>query len=120
MKEAQAVDPQFRLGDDPKAAPPAAFDRLREALGIDDIVIKLGEHGALALVGGRVWPSDAAKVSVVDTCGAGDAFLAALSLAGLARPDLALTVANRWAGLSTTVHGTVPPKKSDLLSWKER
>ena len=59
-------------------------------------------------------------MNVVDTCGAGDAFLAALCLGGLARPELSLHIANRWAGLSTTVHGTVPPRLADLFETLEK
>ena len=116
MKEARAVEPTFTLD----GASPAAFDKLRDKLGIDTIVIKLGEHGATALVGGRVVSSDALKVNVVNTCGAGDAFLAALCLGGIARPELSLGLANRWAGLSTTVHGTVPPPQAELVETLEK
>ena len=45
-------------------------------LGANDAVIKRGEHGALALVGGVVHSRDAVRISVVDTVGAGDAFVA--------------------------------------------
>ena len=117
-KEARAVEPTFTLDG---AAPAAsAFDKLRGELGIDNVVIKLGERGATALVGGRVVSSDALKVDVVDTCGAGDAFLAAFCLGGIERPELSLGVANRWAGLSTTVHGTVPPRRDQLVETLEK
>jgi rfaE bifunctional protein kinase chain/domain len=120
MKEARAVEPTFALGDGPGPTAPSVFNRLREKLGIDNIVIKLGERGATALIGERVVSSDALKVGVVDTCGAGDAFLAALCLGGVARPELSLGLANRWAGLSTTVHGTVPPRQSELVETLEK
>ena len=50
MKEVLALEPTFVLGDG--AAAPSAFDKLRDKLGIDDVVVKLGERGATALVGG--------------------------------------------------------------------
>lgn len=49
--------------------------RLRE-WGVDSIVIKRGEAGAIAVDGGREVRSEAILVDVVDTVGAGDAFVA--------------------------------------------
>ena len=46
------------------------------ALGPEQAVIKLGADGALALVEGSVFRQEAVAVSVVDTVGAGDAFVA--------------------------------------------
>ncbi len=69
-----------------------------------------------ALLGGRSWRSAAAKVTAVDTCGAGDAFLAALCLAGIDDPETALAMANRWAGFSTLIHGTDPPQLAEFLT----
>lgn len=40
------------------------------------VIIKLGEAGAVALIGGNDYQPDAFKVPVVDTVGAGDAFAA--------------------------------------------
>ena len=45
-------------------------------LGATNVVIKRGEHGALAFVDGVVHSCDAVRISVVDTVGAGDAFVA--------------------------------------------
>ena len=60
--------------------------------------------------------SPARPVKVVDTIGAGDAFLAAFCLAGMDDPTLALAAANAWAGLSVGVHGTSPPSRDALAA----
>lgn len=46
------------------------------ALGPKTVVLKLGEEGATALVAGELYHQPAVKVDVVDTVGAGDAFVA--------------------------------------------
>jgi 2-dehydro-3-deoxygluconokinase len=46
------------------------------ALGPPEVVIKLGERGAVALADGRLYERDAVAVTPVDTVGAGDAFVA--------------------------------------------
>lgn len=60
------------LPDDDAAALAAAI----AAFGPREVVIKLGERGALALLDDRVTSRDAIPVAVVDTVGAGDAFVA--------------------------------------------
>ena len=53
-------------------------------------------------------------LNAVDTCGAGDAFLAAYAIGN----DLdEMGFANLWAGLSTTMKGAHPPTKAMLLKW---
>ncbi len=70
-------------GDDEAGlvAPESTSDPLERAaaialLGPRDVVIKLGEHGAVAFVDGQATRRDAVPVTVVDTVGAGDAFVA--------------------------------------------
>jgi D-beta-D-heptose 7-phosphate kinase/D-beta-D-heptose 1-phosphate adenosyltransferase len=109
-KEALSIDPSYQVSDES-----SSFDSLRRILGIENIVIKLGGEGAVALIRDRIWRSEVLGVEVIDTCGAGDAFLAALCLSGLEKPDLILRLANNWAGLSTSIHGTEPPRKTSLL-----
>ncbi|MFB7251204.1 sugar kinase [Microbacterium sp. NPDC056234] len=46
------------------------------AIGAETVVIKHGDRGALVLDGGQFWRGDAHLVDVVDTVGAGDAFVA--------------------------------------------
>lgn len=70
------------------------------------IVLKRGADGSLVAMKDRsIEVHDAYPVNVVDTCGAGDAFLAAYA----ATEDLEFC--NRWAALSTTYVGTVVPKE---------
>lgn len=110
LKEAHCLDPQFA-----PATAPEAFSTLQKELKTGSIVVKLGDKGSMMFKGGRVVHVPAEKVKACDTTGAGDAFLAALCLAGIDNPEQALKVANRWAGLSVQIHGTAPPNKQDLL-----
>lgn len=110
LKEARCIDPSFSPAHDPRA-----FATLNRELGSDRIIIKLGEEGALYQSGPRIYTAPAISVSVTDTTGAGDSFLAAFCLAGLEDPELSLRIANAWAGLSVQIHGTIPPKRADLL-----
>lgn len=111
LREARAIDPAFKPVLDA-----SAFAVLNRELDTDKIVIKLGEEGAMLQIGKNVARAPANKVTVTDTTGAGDAFLSAFCLAGLDEPESALRLANLWAGLSVQIHGTVPPKKDDLLN----
>ena len=84
-------------------------------------MVKLGSDGAMFQDGSRVTIAPANRVTVTDTTGAGDAFLSAFCLAGTGNPGNSLKLANTWAGLSVQIHGTIPPKRDDLLqSLKER
>jgi len=110
LKEALSLDPDFTpLGD------PAAFRRLKAALGFDKLIVKLGEYGALMFDGKAVHSAPARQANVVDTTGAGDAFLAALALNGVDNPAEALTLANAWAALSIQLSGTKTPRVKDLV-----
>jgi 2-dehydro-3-deoxygluconokinase len=95
-------------------AAPADLARAIAALGPAEVVVKLGEHGALALVDGVVHERAAVPVAVVDTVGAGDAFVAGYLAARLAgesvdgRLDLAVrtgaaacTHPGDWEGFPT-------------------
>ena len=84
--------------------------RLSDALASKYIIVKLSENGSVALIEHAVIQTPAHKVTVVDTCGAGDAFLAALASRGFPPSEESLAFANFWAGLSTTVVGAEPPK----------
>jgi ribokinase len=115
LREARCIDPAF------EPAPHAAsFATLVRELATRQIVVKLGDAGALALNGDSISSAPAATVSVVDTTGAGDAFLSAFCLARTldsgGDPASALALANAWAGLAVQVHGTVPPSRADLLA----
>jgi rfaE bifunctional protein kinase chain/domain len=110
LKEARCIDPSF----EPRPSR-EAFTRLNEQLDTQRIIVKLGAHGSIFQNGPRVTAIPAIQARVEDTTGAGDAFLSAFSLAALDDPEASLKIANCWAGLSVEIHGTTPPKKSDLL-----
>jgi len=111
LKEARCIDPSFEVTDDA-----ASFATLNRELDTDKLIIKFGSEGALFQRGRDIVRAPANKVNVVDTTGAGDSFLSAFCLAGLEDPIVSLQLANAWAGLSVQLHGTVPPKKSELLA----
>ena len=109
LKEARCVDPAF------EAVPEVGnFATLVRELGTSQIVVKLGDKGAMSLDGEKTSSAPAAKVSAVDPTGAGDAFLSAYCLARAIDASSALTLANAWAGLAVQVHGTAPPRRSKL------
>lgn len=68
---------RFLLGGDP-GEPEALVERLLE-LGSRSVVVTLGADGALLSAGGSTRRFGAPKVEVVDTTGAGDAFVGALA-----------------------------------------
>ena len=78
---------------------------VRKFLLAKKVILKLGAAGAteFSTWGGIHMPGE--KVATVDTCGAGDAFLAAYVATG------SIEKANHWAALSTTYLGTIVPKE---------
>ena len=102
--EARCVDEGFSLD-----APCDSLARLSKILASGHIVVKRGENGSSALIERIVTHTPAHKVTAVDTCGAGDAFLAALVSRGFPPNEESLIFANFWAGISTTVVGAEPP-----------
>jgi len=85
------------------------------SLGVANFIIKLGDKGSEAWFNNKRITAEPYPVKTIDPCGAGDAFLAAFSLGDRDAIEESLTVANTWAALSTTIHGTLPPKKQDLI-----
>jgi rfaE bifunctional protein kinase chain/domain len=108
--EARAVYPKF----DPQKLEEALL-AIKKKLKPNNVVVKLGSRGSAALWGKEYIRTDPHKVKAVDVCGAGDAFLAAFSLGDRSRPAESLKIANTWGALSTAVHGTIPPRKTDLI-----
>jgi len=109
IEEAKQIDPDF-TGE-------GTFERLERKLEKANICVKLGDKGSVASIGGRLIRTPAVKAKAVDTCGAGDAFLSALSLGDFEHPAESLFIANVWAGLSVTRHGINPPEKKELLRY---
>lgn len=85
-------------------------EELRQTLNASCVIVTCGAEGCLSadeLVGGsRTLPP--IEIVPIDTCGAGDAFLAAYAVTGI------LSFANLWAALSCTVPGANPPTKEML------
>jgi len=100
--------------------PRLLLDSLKKQFEIPNIVVKLGPKGSLALFGNKYIKTTAHPVKTVDVCGAGDAFLAAFVLGDKRMLKESFDIANKWAGLSTAVHGTIPPKKQDLIKTYEK
>ena len=90
----------------PDGSPAELAERLC-ALGPDEAVIKLGQHGALARVDGRCVDRAAVPVTVVDSVGAGDGFVAGYLAERLAGRSVAerLEVAVRVGAFACTVTG---------------
>lgn len=103
-REAQSVDKKIDI------------KKIKEKLGISNVVVKLGAKGAVALFNDELVGSVPYKVRVVDPCGAGDAFLAAFSMSDRRFPEESLDIANIWGALAVTIQGTEPPKKKDLIN----
>lgn len=82
---------------------------------LKNVVVKLGSRGSIAIFNGQYIVTRPHKVKAVDVCGAGDAFLGAFSLGDRNNPEESLKIANIWAALSTKIHGTMPPRKKDLI-----
>jgi 2-dehydro-3-deoxygluconokinase len=108
----------------------ALWGRADEALvrelagrGPEEVVLKKGKTGSLALVGGEILEHDAFTVAEVDPVGAGDAFAAgylAGHLWGLP-PDERLRAANAMGALSVATLGDYEglPDKKELLAFLE-
>ena len=94
--------------DDPTPTPELAT-RLK-ARGANDIVVTMGENGALALSSGSFTEVAGLPVDVVDTTGAGDAFSSALAVALTEGRTLidAVRFANCAGALACTRLGVIP------------
>jgi sugar/nucleoside kinase (ribokinase family) len=88
---------------------------VRDTFGVTSLILKRGENGASYYDGFSFYTVNGCDVSVVDTCGAGDAFLAAYVASG---GDL--HYANRWAALSVTKYGTEVPKLEEIEGIHEK
>lgn len=75
------------------------------------IILKLGAEGSLArTVNAQYFRNYPPEVKAVDTCGAGDAFLAAMVASDKDKWEEVLQDANNWAARSTTYKGTIVPE----------
>jgi ribokinase len=94
--------------DDPTLTPDLA--RRLKARGANEIIVTMGENGALMLSGGSFVEIAGLKVDVVDTTGAGDAFSSALGVALTEGRSLidAVRFANCAGALACTKLGVIP------------
>lgn len=72
-----------------------------------NIVHKMGEKGAEAVIDGEYFKREAPKVNVVDTCGAGDAFLAAYVTSKSKQAENKLMDAIKYASETCSWKGTL-------------
>jgi D-beta-D-heptose 7-phosphate kinase/D-beta-D-heptose 1-phosphate adenosyltransferase len=107
-KEAKSIDARFIVGK------PISFIRLQKLLQTANIVVKLGDEGSVAQLGGDYIETKAHKIKEIDAVGAGDAFMAALSLGDTPPTRSDLETANVWAALSATKIGTEAPSLSEF------
>lgn len=116
---ANRVEAAMLLGHDASSAVHAVPDAaaLAGRLGVPGVVVTLGGDGLSACLGGVVSRIAAWPVNVVDTVGAGDAFvgvLAASLAAGVDWPDT-LVRANAAGALAVSRRGgSLPPTKNDI------
>ncbi len=94
----------------PAAAIAQAAAAYHERLGLDVLIVTLGEQGALLLDGERQMEVPAFQITPVDTTAAGDSFNGALAVALAKGEDLAAATrfANAAAGLAATKAGAQP------------
>lgn len=116
------VEAKVLVGHAPDAAiPPEQVARELIRSGVRQVVMTLGENGALIVTDSSVTRVLAVQVKAVDTTGAGDAFNAGLAMALACGETLADAV--RFAvitgGLAVTREGVVPslPRNSDVLQF---
>ena len=83
------------------------------AMGIENVMISLGEKGALLCCDNGVYLADAPKVNVVSTVGAGDSSLAGFIWAKLKKQSdtAALTMAVSCGSAACESEGSTPPDK---------
>jgi ribokinase len=90
-------------------------------LGVKNVVMTLGERGALMVTGESVVQIAAIRVKAVDTTGAGDAFNAglAVSLGSGASLEEAVRFAVIAGGLAVTKEGVIPslPRREEVASY---
>lgn len=90
-----------------------SVDKLLKKINIQyPLIIKNGKKGVIGINDGVIYTEEGLNVNAIDTCGAGDAFLASFvyNFTGDNFHE-SLKFANEWAACSTTLLGTLPVKK---------
>lgn len=120
------TEAQILLGQEPGTrfnADKLATD-LKKYTGVSVVIITLGEDGFVGVDDEGIWKSDALKVEVVDTSGAGDVFCSAFAV-GIINGSSIREAANwacKVASLSVTKPGTIPsfPTLDELNTFEVR
>jgi len=82
------------------------------------VCVTSGEKGSELYLNSKKYHVKAIDIEEKDSCGAGDSFLAALSLSPYeSHPKESLYLANIFGGLSATKISTQTPKKQELLDY---
>lgn len=106
------------LALDTETTDPAELARRIASLGPTQVIIKLGVAGCLALVDGETYRQSAVPVQVVDTVGAGDAFVAGYlaELVSGKAVEARLALAVRAGAFACLAHGDWEglPRRSEL------
>jgi len=120
--EAEARVLAGRNADDPIPPEEVAKELIRS--GVKQVVMTLGEKGALIVTASSCKPVPAINVPAVDTTGAGDAFNAGIgvALASGASLEDAVQFAVITGGLAVTEEGVIPslPRRNDVLQFYRR
>ena len=116
------TEAKLLLGRSPDATiEPEAIARELIGKGVKQVVLTLGENGALIVTASSSTRVPAIRVSAVDTTGAGDAFNAGLAVAlACGRTlDVAVKFAMVTGGLAVTREGVIPslPRREDVLQF---
>ena len=109
LAEARLIDDSFD--------PEGHGKKLIEILD-SDVCVTLGDKGCVYFKSGQRYQSKGLSVEPIDTCGAGDSFLAAFAASDFKlHLDVSLRLANIWAALSVRKSGTGVPKIEELKSY---
>jgi rfaE bifunctional protein kinase chain/domain len=109
VDEAKALDSNFKTDGDGGV--------LRDMLD-SKICLTLGDGGVVLFDRDKRYHSKSIPVEAIDTCGAGDSFLAAFSSTDFkSNPEFSLKLASIWAGLSTLKNGTETPSIQEMKDY---
>jgi ribokinase len=116
------VEAKLLAGHAPDAAiTPEQVARELIRSGVKQVVMTLGENGALIVTDSSATRVPAIKVKAADTTGAGDAFNAGLAVALACGETLedAVRFAVVTGGLAVTKEGVIPslPRRDDILQF---
>ena len=86
------------------------------------VVLTDGAKGATAHTKNSTSHQNPFPSTVIDTTGAGDAFLSGYLAAhsfGLMNPERALEIGSRWASVAITTEASIPPPWQEIPGWRD-